>query len=191
LCTGTNGDDNMYGTEGLDSMLAEGGNDVLIGYGGNDGLNGGTGNDQIDGGDGNDLMTGSAGFDKFWGELGNDSYEGGPNNDIMYDQSTSSNDTYFGFQGPSGYDQVYDYGGTGDILDLSTLYRSQVLINWVDTADADVNRDALLLQQNGTTNNMIIFRYFDNKGGTGRGVGALELVKFKDVTYTQFPIPEG
>ena len=169
-------------------MFALGGNDVLIGW---------EGNDRIDGGDGTDVMTGSGGYDKFWGGSGNDTYEGGGDNDWMYDSSTSSNDTYF-VRSNEKYDTVRDVGGTGDIVELLSLDRTQYLITWVDTsADTDTRRDALRIQQKGTAffekpNYVLIYNYFDNSGGTGRGVGAIESIRFNGgATTIGFPASQG
>jgi Ca2+-binding RTX toxin-like protein len=149
-CFDTNDADTLQGTPGADGMFALGGNDVLIGWEGNDVLHGEGGDDRIDGGVGTDVMTGSGGYDKFWGGSGNDKYNGGGDNDWMYDSSTSSNDTYF-VRSNEKYDTVRDAGGTGDIVELLSLDRTQYLITWVDTsADTDTRRDASRIQQKGT-----------------------------------------
>ncbi len=150
--------------------------------------------DTLYGGGGNNTLYGYEGDDLLYGASGNDKYNGGPNNDRLYDSSTSSSDTYFGIIGDaagSGNDVVLDSGGIGDILDLSNFDRSQVLITWHDTSDADTNLDALRIEQKGTTNSVLVHNYFDNKGGTGRGVGAIESIKYKGVIDHRFPTPEG
>jgi Ca2+-binding RTX toxin-like protein len=151
-----------------------------------------TSHDRIQRSNGNDTISGGSGNDEMWGGAGDDR---------MVDGSQYSNDTYDGFiipllteAGPNGYDTVYDYGGT-DRLDVSTLNRSEVRISWVDTAhDADVNRDALRVQEKGTGHTrdvMFFYNYFDNKGGTGRGVGAIEAIEYENVRDHRFPAPQG
>ena len=195
-CFGTEDADTLQGHQAANRMNALGGNDVLVGWEGNDVLHGGGGDDQIDGGDGTDVMTGSDGYDKFWGGSGNDTYEGGGDNDWMYDASTSSNDTY-SVRSNEKIDTVRDAGGTGDIVELWYLDRTQYLITWVDTsADTDTRWDALRIQQKGTKfferpNYVLIYNYFDNKGGTGRGVGAIESIRFKGGATIGFPASQG
>jgi hypothetical protein len=110
----------------------------------------------------------------------------------MADDSNGGNDTYFVFGGPSGYDTVSDSGGTGDKLNLSHLDRSQVLISWHDNPlDVNTHMDALRVQQKGTTNSVLVRNYFDNQGGTGRGSGAIERIKFEGGNYVGFPASEG
>jgi Ca2+-binding RTX toxin-like protein len=187
-CSGTDAGDTIHGD---DRTYGRRGGDFIFGMNGNDQLHGSEGYDTLAGGDGDDIHNGGPGGDTF---------DGGPGYDQYRDDSMDSSDTYFGLMvnGVTGapmdtsVDLVRDYGGNDDSLDLSSLNRSQVLINWSDSPDdADANLDRLFLWQKDTTNLMHIFNYFDNKGGTGRGAGAIELVKFKDVTYTQFPIPHG
>jgi len=163
VCYGTNDDDIIYGGDGQDTILAGSGNDSLFGGRVGDWLEGESGNDQLFGHSGNDLL------------------KGGDGNDWMY--GSDDNDRYSGL---SGYDQVRDSGGTDDILNLSRLYRNQVHITPVDTSDADVNRDALLIEESGTTNSVLVYNYFNNLGGTDRGVGAIETIEFKgDRLFTQ------
>ncbi len=98
-------------------------------------------------------------------------------------------DTYFGLKG-GGNDRVYDYGGSSDVLDLSEVARSEVLITRLDTSDADTNLDSLRVEKKGTTNTVLVYHYFDNSGGLGKGRGAIESIKFKDKTVG-FPASEG
>jgi hypothetical protein len=165
-----------YGTNSADTLYGGGGNNTLYGY------------------DGNDVMYGSRGDDVLYGASGSDKYNGGPNNDKLYDTSTSTSDTYFGIIGGaagSGNDVVRDSGGISDILDLSNFDRSQVLITWHDTSDADANPDALRVEQKGTTNTVLVRNYFDNSGGASKGTGAIEWVKYKGDKYVGFPASEG
>jgi Ca2+-binding RTX toxin-like protein len=170
-CYGTGYDDVMYGPDTGTSMYGYGGNDFMYGQGGKDYMYGGDGNDSLYGGDGSDKFIGWYGSDK------------------LYDRSKTSNDTYWALRG-GGSDVVYDSGGSSDVLDLTDVYRSQVLIGWLDTSDADNNLDTLRFEQKGTTNTVLIGNYFDNSGGLGKGTGAIESIKFKDKTVG-FPASEG
>jgi hypothetical protein len=187
-CFGTDSDDHIWGGDGGNGVFAGGGNDQVVASGGTNSLQGGAGNDLIYGANGNDLLTGSDGRDRLFGGEGNDTYDGGALTNQITDSSKNSNDTYNTFRYPSGFDEVKDGGGTGDKLDLSTLDRSQVYISWRDTtSDADFMNDALLVQQKGTAKFVFLYNYFDNKGGTGRGVGAIESIRFKGGATIGFP----
>jgi len=200
-CTGTNAGDTIYGSEGKNIIYGHDGDDRIYGRGGDDFTLGMNGNDDLHGSEGNDTLGGGDGRDIHNGGPGNDTFEGGPGFDQYRDDSMFSADTYYGLRAhhvtgvpyDTYIDVVNDYGGNDDSLNLSTLNRSQVEIRWGDhpSADADANLDNVSLWVKGTTNYMHINNYFDNKGFPGRGVGAIEIIKFKDVTYTQFPIPQG
>jgi hypothetical protein len=202
-CSGTDAADNIYAGEGGNVIFGKGGNDSIFGRLRDDFIVGMDGDDILSGSDGNDTLAGGDGNDQLTGSYGNDTYDGGPGYDF-YDDHTrygSSNDTYFGLKVNSvtgaplvtNQDHVEDVGGSSDSLDLSTLNRSQVSIGWYDSnIDADRNLDTMFAELKGTTTNdrMIFYNYFDNKGGTGQGYGAIEIIKFKDGTYT-FPIAKG
>ncbi len=194
-CIGTVINDTLYGTAVNDYIDGFDGDDSIYGYSGDDTLKGGFGidyttNDKLVGGDGSDTMYGGRGYSSLYGESGNDKYHGGQNNNWMYDSSKYSNDIYFGFTSGSRYDKVIDGGGTYDKLDLSTLDSTQDLITWVDT-QGDGKRDALRVQQRGTSKYVLVYNYFNNLGGTGRGTGAIESIKYKNVIDWRFPVPQG
>jgi Ca2+-binding RTX toxin-like protein len=170
--------------DGPEAPMGHGGEWLLAWYSGDDYLLGGNGHDEVFGGPGKD---------KLYGGEGNDYLHGGSDDDEMWDLSKISNDTYSSLNGPSGFDKVADFGGGNDILDLPHLYRHQVQISWVDS-QGDGKLDAVFIWQTGTTNYLLVYQYFDNKGGPGplgRGVGVLETVKFKQGIVNQFPIPPG
>jgi Ca2+-binding RTX toxin-like protein len=174
-CYGTSSADTIYGTAGNNNIYAYAGNDYLYGRGGDDYLYGQGGDDYLSGESGNDNLSGWSGKDK------------------LYDTSPSSNDTYrhFFVGASEDRDVVLDYGGSSDVLDLTYLSRSQVFIAWVDTThDADTNKDSLLIEKKGTTNSVLVRNYFDNSGGSSKGTGAIESIKFEDKTVG-FPASEG
>jgi Ca2+-binding RTX toxin-like protein len=193
LCVGSSNSDTMTGTASRDRMYGYGGNDVILGENGNDSLVGMDGNDTILGGDGNDYMSGSSGDDRLLGGSGEDLFVDWNGNDKMYDTMTTVNtyegtdDTYLGMRG-DGHDEITDFGGVFDTLDLSHLTRSQVFIAW---QDMDGNRylDALLLERKGTTHTVLVRNYFDNTSARGRGKGEMR-IKFEDKTVG-FPASEG
>jgi Ca2+-binding RTX toxin-like protein len=188
-CYGTIYNDVMYGPDTGTSMYGYGGNDYILGYGGNDFLYGQGGKDSMSGGDGNDYLYGGDDNDLLTGQEGSDKFIGWYGSDKLYDRSKTSNDTFWALRG-GGSDEVYDFGGSSDVLDLTDVYRSQVLISWLDTSDADTNLNTLRIEQKGTTNTVLIGNYFDNSGGLGKGAGAIESIKFKDKTIG-FPASEG
>jgi hypothetical protein len=196
IADNTTGADRMYGGNGKDQMWGGAGDDTMLGGDGDDDISGGL---MSDNGHDYDRLYGDWGRDGLDGGRYNDFYDGGPGSDRMIDSSKVSNDTYiglfpiwWGFGDVGGYNNsVFDQGGNGDILDLSYFDRSQVLISWGDNADADANRDSLRVLQKGTKDSVNLRYYFDNKGGTGRGVGAIEKIKFKGGITVGFPAPQG
>jgi Ca2+-binding RTX toxin-like protein len=190
-CYGTSYGDVMYGPDTGTTMYGYGGNDYIFGYGGNDYVYGADGRDWIYGGNDADSLHGGNDDDYIYGGAGGDRYIDGYGNDKLYDRSTYSSDTYFGLSS-GGNDVMFDYGGTSDVLDLSlaNLARSDVLISWLDTSDANTNLDALRVEEKGTTNTVLVRNYFNNSGGLTKGNGAIESIKFKDKSVG-FPASEG
>jgi hypothetical protein len=188
-CYGTGYDDVMYGPDTGTTMYGYSGNDYIFGYGGNDFLYGQGGKDYMYGGDGNDSLYGGDDNDILSGQEGSDKFIGWYGSDKLYDTSKTSNDTYWALRG-GGSDVVYESGGSSDVLDLTDVYRSQVLISWLDTSDADTNLDTLRIEQKGTTNTVLVRNYFNNSGGLTKGNGAIESIKFKDKSVG-FPANEG
>jgi Ca2+-binding RTX toxin-like protein len=69
------------------------------------------------------------GDDHVYGDAGSDRYFESTGNDRVYDRSSSSSDTYFGYEPYfgeelAGNDQLTDYGGYHDVLDLVQLQTS-------------------------------------------------------------------
>jgi Ca2+-binding RTX toxin-like protein len=208
-CYGTVANDNLYGGDGNERMYGRAGDDHIYGDAGNDHIYGEAGNDFMLGMDGEDVLSdrdgknvlaGGYGDDFLSGGVGNDTYDGGPGNDIYKDGTPAhkflSSDTYFGLKSGkaaiTGFDSVYDTGGF-DLADLSSVNRSDVRVQWIDTRyDADAEFDTMYIHQlnsqPGQTNVMHFYYYFDNKGGPGRG--AIETIKFKDGTF-RFPLSRG
>jgi hypothetical protein len=199
-CYGTNSGDWIHGGAGDNIIYGRAGDDHIYGLSGDDFILGMDGKDVLSGGDGKNVLAGGYADDFHSGGVGNDTYDGGPGNDVYKDGTPAhkflSNDTYFGLKGGkaaiTGLDSVYDTGGF-DVADLSSVNRSDVQVRWADLPyDGDGECDSMsIIQsgQNGQVNAMTFLYYFDNKGGPGRG--AVETFKFKDGTYSKFPLPSG
>jgi Ca2+-binding RTX toxin-like protein len=216
VCEGTADPDTLHGSEGDNDIYGKSGDDRLFGNAGEDDLYGdfygdvgavppnggvGGGDDYMSGGSDFDRLYGGSGDDRMYGGDGPDLYVGGGGNDIMVSQDRVKNNIYrFDFRPkldiltavPSGSDQMRDYGGINDILWwTSNTIRNAVLITWVDTSDAGVFRDALLIRDKvQPTQSVLVYNYFDNLGGTGKGTGAIEFLHFADKTVV-FPASQG
>ncbi|ETX08866.1 calcium-binding protein [Candidatus Entotheonella palauensis] len=101
----------IYGGAGNDTLEGGTGDDVICGGPGHDVLRGHSGNDEIHGDDGNDTINGGSGDDHLDGWAGNDTVYGGAGDDWLHgDDGTDHVD------GASGYDECYDFGNWGRIL---------------------------------------------------------------------------
>jgi RTX calcium-binding nonapeptide repeat (4 copies) len=196
-CKGTNGNDVMYGYDNDNNMYGLYGDDYIFGFGGDDYLHGGGDNDWVYGGAGDErLLDGGLGDDHVYGDAGSDRYFESTGNDRVYDRSSSSSDTYFGdepYFGEelAGNDQLTDYGGYHDVLDLDGLARSDVAITWVKLLGTGTSLYALRIQQRGTNDILLVRNYFNNTSGPpSKGPGAIESIKFKDKTVG-FPASQG
>jgi Ca2+-binding RTX toxin-like protein len=213
-CYGTSANDILHGGEGNNKIYGYRGNDGLFGNSGEDDLygdsgggpNGGPfnngGDDYINGGSGFDRLYGGSGDDHMYdGGDGPDLFVGGGGNDFMVSQDKFRSNIYrFDFRPqldiltviPSGSDQVTDSGGTNDILWwISNTTRAAVTITWVDTSDADVFRDALRIRDKSVpSQTVLVYNYFNNLGGTGKGSGAIEFLHFADKSVG-FPAAQG
>ena len=212
VCEGTADHDSLHGGEGNNKIYGYRGKDGLFGNSGEDDLygdldlgpNGGIGGSQdyLSGGSGFDRLYGGSGDDHMYdGGDGPDLFVGGGGNDFMVSQDKFRSNIYrFDFRPqldiltaiPSGSDQVTDSGGTNDILWwISNTTRAAVTITWVDTSDADVFRDALRIRDKSVpSQTVLVYNYFNNLGGTGKGSGAIEFLHFADKSVG-FPAAQG
>ena len=213
VCKGTADPDTLHGREGNNDIYGYQGDDYLFGNRGEDDLYGefdaigpnggpnGGGDDHMYGGPDFDRLYGGNGDDRMYGGDGPDLYVGEGGNDIMVSQDKARSNIYrFDFRPevdiltavPSGSDTVKDYGGTNDILWwISNTTRNDVRITWVDTSDAGVYRDALRIRdKDRPTQTVLVYNYFNNLGGAGRGSGAIEFLHFADKSVG-FPAPTG
>ena len=147
VLTAGDGNDTLDGGEGDDKLDGAAGNDSLLGGNGQDKLDSGVGDDRVAGGNGDDSITGGDGNDLLSGEEGNDAIDGGKGSDTIFggngdDKLTGGdgNDTIEGgaghdtIDGKSGNvtvrfadlldagDQIDNFGGGQDIIDLDPLF---------------------------------------------------------------------
>jgi len=214
-CYGTNdndtlrggeGNNKIYGKSGDDGLLGNSGEDDLYGDSGAGGPNGGPfhgGDDYMNGGDDFDRLFGGTGDDHMYGGYGPDLFVGEGGNDFMVSQDKFRSNIYrfdfrpdvdIGTAARSGSDTVKDYGGSSDRLYFS-CNRNAVRITWVDTSDAGVYRDALRIRdKSDPTQTVLVYNYFNNLGGSGKGSGAIEHIHFgPDLAGSDvgFPAPQG
>ena len=83
---------------------------------------GGSASDYIYGGSARNTLSGSPGGSDELFDYGGDNGNGTSSMPAL----AASNDTYKGFTSGTGFDQVFDYGGTADRLDLRPLETSYV-----------------------------------------------------------------
>lgn len=124
------------GSDEKNLMKGNGLGNRMYGYGGNDSLYGMAGNDWIDGGLGDDFISGGAG------------------NDWMVDSSKSSYDVYAWARG-LGQDQVSDYGGGADKLEVSQVSSTSQL--WFEKSG-----DHLKISIIGTTDTLTVNKWFSH-----------------------------
>ncbi|TNE63214.1 MAG: calcium-binding protein, partial [Alphaproteobacteria bacterium] len=91
------------GTDGADTIIGGSFNDTLDGAGGNDSLVGGGGYDSLVGGDGNDILTQDRG-----------SASGGNGDDLITFEGTSGSNWSYGYGG-SGNDTIYAHNTTSNL----------------------------------------------------------------------------
>ena len=76
-------------------------------------------------------------FDRIWGFEGNDVYNGGNGSDVLTDESTTSSDVYI-FPSTqfstnlNGLAIIWDFGGAGDIVVLSSYDREDFELSRID-----------------------------------------------------------
>ncbi|MBB3221963.1 beta strand repeat-containing protein [Pseudoduganella umbonata] len=179
-----------YGT--ADSLSGLDGNDTVNGNGGNDTVAGGTGADTLYGDEGNDSVSGDAGSDRAWGGAGNDSLAGGSGDDDLYGEAGTDRldggtgrdylaggtgaDVYVFGKG-SGQDTVYNYDSDA----LGTDADKVLLGSGIAPAGVTLLRsyNDLILNINGTDDQLTIQGYFTGEGTTA---SAVETLQFADGT---------
>ncbi len=106
---------------------------------------------------------------------------GGWDGNAAFPTLAASDDTYKGFTSGTGTDQVLDYGGTADKLDLGPLRSSEVYFDAYDFNNSGAN-DSLRIVINATTSVTIYghFAPFD----PGQENGRMEQIIFSNEIVT-------
>ena len=148
-------------------------------------------------------VVGGSGADGISGGSASNTYEGGPGGsaDTLRDHGgddgsgvgiptlpdlPASNDTYKGFTSSTGFDQVFDYGGAADKLDLRPLESSDVSFNRFD-GDSNGSSESLRILISGTTR-VDVYGHFAPVEGTccvfPLENGRMEQIIFSNETIT-------
>ncbi len=178
----TEGNNFLYGYETNDTINGGGGDDHIYGSLGNDVLDGGAGVDKLYGGDGNDIMRGGTGNDTLYGIAGDDNLQGNEHNDKLY--GDAGNDTLDGGSGDdylsggtgvdvylfgkgSGHDTLYNYSYDPEAPSIANT--DTILLGaGIATTDVVFRREAddLIIQINGTDDNLRVQNYFFTDGAS-------------------------
>ena len=149
FCSGTDGEDVIYGTNVVDesgfSEQIDGlhGADVIYGYGGNDYL---FGDDSVEPSDdpgtlqdGNDKVYGSSGEDFIGGFGGSDLLSGGPGPDDIYAQELSLNEGEDTVNGGGGRDYIKADDGKKDTINCGKGYDVVYFDEGIDVVSKNCN----------------------------------------------------
>jgi Ca2+-binding RTX toxin-like protein len=158
---------------------------------------GSLGNDTIELGSSRvENVVGGAGFDTIQGAAGNNTYSGGPGgSDKLYDwggwqddgtfpAQAVSDDTYKGFASATGHDEVRDYAGTADKLDLRPLESSDIHVEAVNHDGSAANgEESLRIVIDGSTT-VVVVGHFAPAIEDDAGNGRIEQIVFADGTVS-------
>jgi hypothetical protein len=145
---------------------------VIGGTGDGDSINGGRGKNVLQPGGGeSDLLLDFGGHDDGEGEL---------------PPIPVSNDIYKGFESNSGIDQIFDYGGQDDVLDMRPFESSDVSLTAFDFDNDPETEESLEIETSPTTSVVILGQFGEYEPfTTDFGYhGHIEKLIFNDVTYT-------
>ncbi len=176
--TGSGNRDEFYGTVLSESISGKYGADYLNGNGGNDTMHGDAGDDQLSGDSGDDLLFGDEGEDTLSGSLGNDTLNGGAGWDRL--DGGAGNDTYTLAAGQSMEIITADASGTDRVLLGAGITPANVTLYRVSSpaaADLNFKADSLVVQLNGSGDQVWISNYFD-----ATTPGYIETIQFADST---------
>jgi len=145
VCSGTAGDDSIFGTGRADVILGGGGNDEIVGKGGDDLLCGGSGDDVIRAGGGSDVVEAGSGNDRVLGQGADDWIGGGDGDDILEggfgDDVIDAGDGNDSALGQSGHDEI-DGGAGEDVLNGGGGHDWLVGGSGFDSIDGRMGNDA-------------------------------------------------
>ncbi|MDO9438628.1 calcium-binding protein [Hydrogenophaga sp.] len=173
-----------------DFYLGDARNNLFAGEDGDDVLDGGDGDDTLYGGNGNDVMLGGSGNDTLYtatyDKVGNvaamDVLDGGAGDDTLMGGYGSQTYRFGRGDGQDLIDNAVD--GTNPTID-PTVGKQDVLQfkAGISAGDVSLRRsgDDLVAQINGSTDQFMVVRYFENDGVSSQGY-ALDAIRFEDGT---------
>jgi Ca2+-binding RTX toxin-like protein len=139
------------------------------------------------GGLSDDTLEGGAARNTYSGGPGGDDslYDwGGWQDDGTFPAQAISDDTYKGFASGTGHDEVIDYAGAADRLDLRPLESSDVYVEAVDyDGDATNGEESLKMIINDATTVSVV-GHFAPAIGDDMGNGRIEQIVFSNETFT-------
>jgi hypothetical protein len=130
---------------------------------------------------------GGAGKNTYSGGLGGDDklYDwGGWKDDGTFAAQAVSDDVYKGFASATGHDEVYDYAGAADRLDLRPLESSDVYIDALNHDGAAANGDESLRIVVDDPTSVSVVGHFAPAIEEDAGNGRIEQIIFSDETVT-------
>ena len=138
---------------------------------------GGWGSDALYGGPAvNTLSPGGGGVDTLWDYGGFTGQEG-------FAPVPPSNDTYKGFASNTALDQVMDFGGTSDTVDLKPFVSTEVYFEAVDFDGVSNTQESLLLLTGNNSGVVILGQFSDYNGTFGDQGSRIERLVFADGTF--------
>jgi Ca2+-binding RTX toxin-like protein len=144
--------------------------------------------ENVVGGRSDDTIHGGAGKNTYSGGLGGDDklYDwGGWKDDGTFAAQAVSDDVYKGFASATGHDEVYDYAGAADRLDLRPLESSDVYIDAFDHDGAAANGHESLKIVVDDATSVSVVGYFAPAVEDDAGNGRIEQIVFSDETFTR------
>ena len=168
---GSAANDNLFGTEGNDLMDGLAGNDIIKAAEGDDTALGGSGNDYIYGEDGDDVLDGEEGNDYLFGGNGNDTLKGGAGDDVL--SGGNGADIYLfekGFGNDSIDNTQDDTAPNADIIKFGEGILPENAILQRQGFDLIIS----VSYEDGTTDSVRIFSYFDKQGTSSTTVSAIQ-----------------
>lgn len=143
--------------------------------------------ENVVGGRSDDKIHGGAGKNAYSGGLGGDDelYDwGGWRDDGTFAAQAVSDDTYKGFTSATGHDEVRDYAGTADKLDLRPLEASDVYFDAVDHDGSASNGDETLRIVVDEATSVSVVGHFAPAIEDDAGNGRIEQIFFAGETVT-------
>jgi hypothetical protein len=140
---------------------------------------GGRGGDILSGGsDRNTLNPGGGGTDRLSDLGGIDGSRGFP-------ELPASNDTFKGFESNTGTDQVTDWGGTADVVDLRPFASSEVYVTAIDF-DGDGDQESLQIVTGASAQVIVVGHFGEYRDFTSccGQQGLIEQLVFSDGTFS-------